>query len=129
MDKYQKLEQITNGINAAYRIQNAKSSFSQRRQHEREDTSNIELLLQILSVIAEYSPEPHRNLLSDRVKKSTAYHTTYKNLKQHVKDIQENRHIDSEGLVKTLEIVKPVVDKDKRSLIEKVLQIHQILKS
>lgn len=129
MDKYQKLEQITNGINAAYRIQNARSSFSQSRQNEREETSNIDLLLQMLSVIAEYSPEPHRNSLSDRLEKSTAYHTTYKNLKQHVKGIQENRHIDSEGLVKTLEIVKPVVDRDKRSLIEKVLQIHQILKS
>lgn len=129
MDKYQKLEQITNGINAAYKIQNARNSFSQRRQNERAEISNIDLLLQMLSVIAEYSPEPQRNSLNDRLEKSTVYHTTYKNLKQHVKGIQENRQIDSNGIVKTLEIVKPVMDRDKRSLIEKVVQIHQILKS
>lgn len=129
MDKYQKLEQITNGINAAYKIQNARNSFSQRKQNERAETSNIDLLLQMLRVIAEYSPEPQRNSISDRLERSTAYHTTYKNLKQHVKGIQQNRHIDSNSFVKTLEIVKPVMDKDKRSVIEKVVQIYQILKS
>lgn len=129
MNKYQKLEQITNGINAAYKIQNARNSLNRKSPEERQETSNVDLLLQMLSVIAQYSPETHRNSLSDRLEKSTVYHDTYKNLKQHIKSIQSDRQVNSEGIVRTLEIVKPVVDKDKRSAIEKVLQIHEILKS
>ncbi|WP_010250565.1 hypothetical protein [Acetivibrio cellulolyticus] len=129
MNRYQKLEQITNGINAAYKIKNARDSLNRKGPEERQETSNVELLMQMLSVIAQYSPEPHRNSLSDRLERTTVYQDTYKNLKQHLKNLQSNRQVDSEGIVKTLEIVKPIVDKDKRSLIEKVLQIHEILKS
>ncbi len=129
MDRNQKLEQITNGINAAYKIKTATNSLNRKASENRQETNNVELLLQMLTVIAEYSPEPHRNTLSDNLEKSTVYHNTYKNLKQHIKNIQTNRHVDSEGLVRTLELVKPVLDKDRRSLIEKMLQIHEILKS
>lgn len=129
MDRNQKLEQITNGINAAYKIKTATNSLNRKASENRQETNNVELLLQMLTVIAEYSPEPHSNTLSDNLEKSTVYHNTYKNLKQHIKNIQTNRHVDSEGLVRTLELVKPVLDKDRRSLIEKMLQIHEILKS
>ncbi len=129
MDRYQKLEQITNGINAAYKIKTVTSSSNRKDSENRQDINNVELLLQMLSVIAEYSPEPHRNILSDNLEKGTVYHNTYKNLMQYIKNLQTNRHVDSEGLARTLELVKPVLDKDRRSLIEKMLQIHEILKS
>ncbi len=129
MNKYQKLEQITNGINAAYKIRSATNSLNQRGSESQQEINNVELLMQMLSVIAQYSPEPQRNSLNDRLEKTTIYQNTYKNLKQHLKSMQSERHVDSDGFVKTLEIVKPVINGEKRNIIEKVLQIHEILKS
>ncbi len=129
MNKYQKLEQITNGINAAYKIKTATNSLNQRSSESGQEISNVELIMQMLSVIAQYSPEPQRNSLNDRLQRTTIYQNTYKNLKQHLKSMQSERHVNSDGLVKTLEIVKPAISGDRRNLIEKVLQIHEILKS
>lgn len=129
MDRYQKLEQITNGINAAYKIKTATNSLNREDCENGQETNNVELLLQMLSVIAEYYPEPHRNTLSNNLKKSTVYHNTYKNLKHHIKNMQTSRSADSNEFARTLELVKPVLDKDRRSLIEKMLRIHEILKS
>jgi hypothetical protein len=85
--------------------------------------------MQMLSVIAQYSPEPQRNTLNDKLQKTTVYQNTYKNLKQHLKNMQSERHVSSDGLIRTLEIVKPAVSEDRRNIIEKVLQIHKILKT
>ena len=129
MDRYQKLEQITNGINAAYKIKNVGNSFTRNDSENNRKINDVDLLIQILSVIAEYSPESQRSTFSDNLQKSTVYHNTYRNLKQHIKSIQTNRNLDSEGLARTLEIVKPILAKDRRNIVEKMLQIHQILKS
>jgi len=129
MDRYQRLEQITNGINAAYKIKSAENSFRRDNSENRSKISNVDLLIQILSVIAEYSPENYRNTFSDKLQKSTVYHNTYRNLKQHIRNIQTNRHLDSDGLARTLELVKPILATDRRNLVEKMLKIHEILKS
>lgn len=129
MDRYQKLEQITNGINAAYKIKNVGNSFTRNDSENNRKINDVDLLIQILSVIAEYSPESQRSTFSDNLQKSTVYHNTYRSLKQHIKSIQTNRNLDSEGLARTLEIVKPILAKDRRNIVEKMLQIHQILKS
>ena len=129
MDRYQKLEQITNGINAASKIKNVGNSFTRNDSENNRKINDVDLLIQILSVIAEYSPESQRSTFSDNLQKSTVYHNTYRNLKQHIKSIQTNRNLDSEGLARTLEIVKPILAKDRRNIVEKMLQIHQILKS
>jgi len=129
MDKYQKLEQITNGINAAYKIKSAGNLLTERDSENHRKTINVDLLIKMLSIIAEYSPESQRDTFYENLQKSTVYHNTYRNLKQHIKNIQTNRHLDSEGLAKTLEIVKPILAKDRRNLVEKMLQIHEILKS
>jgi len=129
MDRNQKLEQITNGINAAYKIKNVRDSLTQNDSNDRQEINNVDFLMQMLSVIAEYSPEPHNNTISKKLEKSAVYHNTYKNLKQHIKDIQTNRQVDTEGLAKTLEIVRPILDGDKRSFVDKMLQIQKILKS
>ena len=129
MDRYQKLEQITNGINAAYKIRSAGNLLAQRDSENRQEINNVDLLIKMLSVIAEYSPESHRDTFNENLQKSTLYHNTYRNLKQHIKNIQSNRHLDSDGLAKTLEIVKPILTKDRRNIVEKMLQIHEIIKS
>lgn len=129
MNKYQKLEQITNGINAAYKIRSVTNSLNQRDSESRQETNNVEILMQILSIIAQYSPEPQRNSLNDRLEKATVYQNTYKNLKQHLKSMRSERHVDSDGVAKTLEIVKPIIVGERRNIIEKALQIHEILKS
>ena len=111
MDKYRKLEQITNGINAAYKIKSAGNSFTRKDSENREKKNNVDLLIQMLSVIAEYSPESQRDTFSNNLQKSTVYHNTYRNLKQHIENIQTNRQLDSDGLARTLEIVKPILAK------------------
>ena len=93
MDRYQKLEQITNGINAAYKIKNVGNSFTRNDSENNRKINDVDLLIQILSVIAEYSPESQRSTFSDNLQKSTVYHNTYRNLKQHIKSIQSEVHL------------------------------------
>lgn len=127
MDKYKKLETITNGINAAHKIRSLQNSTSYQRADGKPDT--LTLLSEMLSVIAQHSPETHRSSLSERLDKTNVYGEAYRGLKQHVKGIKSNDRIEKNDIIKTLHIIKPVVDERKQTLIEKILKIQEILDS
>lgn len=127
MANYKKLEYITNGINAAKKIRSIKNTSSNTRGSEDKDT--ISMINRVLEIIADYSPPEQKNLLASNIQKGALYGNTYRDLKSHIKKVQNTRSTNPEGIVRTLDIIKPIVDKDKRRMIEKILRVYEALNS
>lgn len=130
MNKYEKLESITNGINAANKIRTLQSSTLSQRSDTSNNIDTAALLSQMLSIIAQYSPNTDRgNLLNERLDKTRMYSEAYKGLKHEIRDIKSNNRVGKEDIIKTLHILQPVVDTRRQTMIEKLLRIQQILDS
>lgn len=130
MNKYEKLETITNGINAANKIRSLQSSAGNQRSDTSNSIDTVALLSQMLGIIAQYSPETDRkNLLNERLDKTRMYSEAYKGLKHEIRDIKSNNRVGKDDIIKTLHILQPVVDTHRQTLIEKILRIQEILDS
>jgi len=60
MTKYEKLEIITNGINAANKIRTLQSSVSNQRADDPNNVDQVGLISQMLGILTQYSPNTHR---------------------------------------------------------------------
>lgn len=128
MEKHKKLELLANGFHAAGRINNIRRSNSLNRSGNSSNSINISNIKEILQTIAEFSPSTHRGSLEGTLQKSNEYIDTYHNLKDHFRTVS-NQRINTESFVRTLGLIKPVVNISQRNLIEKLLQVYEIIKS
>lgn len=126
-DSKKSLENIANGFKAAHKIQNLKNS-SFRSEEGMPGQSPPELLKEMLQVLAEFSPDKYRGSLSTSLQQSSLYADTYKNLKQHIRESSSHR-AKSDDLIRTMQIMKPVLTGRNQHNIEKILKIYEILKS
>lgn len=129
MNNYKKLDYITRGINAANSIRSIKNSAVTDTMERSEKPDTLSMLSQMLDVIAQYYPNDRDQTIGDRLHKSTIYGETYRSLKQHVRTLKSNNRIERDDLIKTLKIIKPVVNTKKKQFIEKLVKIHEILNS
>ncbi|ODM26555.1 hypothetical protein A7W90_10175 [Clostridium sp. Bc-iso-3] len=130
MNKYEKLETITNGINAANKLRTLQSSALNQRADTSNNIDQVGLLSEMLSIIAQYSPNTDRNnLLNENLNKTLMYSEVYKGLKHGISDIKSNNRVGKDDIIKTLHILQPVVDTRRQTLIEKILKIQEILDS
>ncbi|HOM01485.1 MAG TPA: hypothetical protein PLH43_01475 [Acetivibrio sp.] len=130
MNKYEKLEAITNGINAANKIRTLQSSATNERADAIANIDQVGLISQMLDIIAQYSPNTHRKrLLNENLNKTRMYSQVYKGLKHEMKDIKSSNRVGKKDIINTLHILQPVVDNRSRTLIEKILKIQEILDS
>ncbi|NLD45721.1 MAG: hypothetical protein GX660_00785 [Clostridiaceae bacterium] len=129
MNNYKKLDYITRGINAANGIRSIKNSTKTETRDTSDKPDTLSMLSQMLDVIAQYYPDDRNQELGDRLHKSTIYGETYRSLKQHVRTLKSSDRMERDDLIKTLKIIKPVVDTRKKQFIEKLVKIHEILNS
>ena len=128
-DKYKTLNNIANGIHAANRIHEIHNSSLKRGSEVSDRRESVSNLNEVLKVLADYSPDAHSSKIGSVLGKSSSYSNTYRDLKQHLNILQSRKRIDRELLMRTLEVIKPMVGSNKKSTIDKALKIHEILKS
>lgn len=128
MDKYKKLESITNGINAAHKLMTLKNSAANQRS---DDSPYITpaLLSQMLQVIAQHSPDRSKTPLKRSLDQTNLYTKAIRELKQEALNIREKNRVYKDDIIKTLHILKPIMDPRRQSIIEKIIKIQQILDS
>lgn len=79
MNKYEKLETITNGINAAHKIRTLQNSAVNERASDSNNIDQVELFSQMLGIIAQYSPNTERKgVLNENLNKTRMYSEVYK---------------------------------------------------
>lgn len=125
-NRYKKLNTIANGINAVSKIQEVISSSpgNNPKTTVREDKKTT--LIDILHIIAEYSPDRSGNLLSDILNRSEQYCDSYKNVKLHLNSTR-NQRVNRQNFINTLSVIKPLLDNRNKVMINKVLRIYEIL--
>lgn len=128
MNRNKSLEHIANSFHAAGKIQSLRNSVLKEDSRMSVTQDRISLLQEALQVIAEYAPDPHKSALGDTLHRGSVYNNTYRDLKQHFKVVQE-QGMNSDHLIRTLDIMKPVLSNRSRNLIEKVMKIYEILNS
>lgn len=128
MNRNRKLEHLANGFNAAGKINNMRKSQSRDDSNNSLSPNNLNAIREMLQTIAEFSPEYHRKPLEGTIYKSNEYINTYRDLKHHFRSVSKQR-VDAESFVKTLGIIKPVVNNNQQVMIEKLLRVYEILKS
>jgi len=93
-DKYEKLEIITNGINAANKIRTLQSSVSNQRADDPNNVDQVGLISQMLGILTQYSPNTHRKkLLNENLNKTRMYSEVYRGLKHEIRDIKSQNKI------------------------------------
>lgn len=128
MDKTTKLQNITNSINAAARIQKAYKSSMRTGSNTSVMPNRMSVLCEILSTIAESFPTPNRTAMTEAIHKSSQYHDTYRNLKNHILNLKDKR-MDRDGFINTLQVLFPLLNASQAANVGKMLKIHEILKS
>jgi hypothetical protein len=128
MDRNRKsLENLSHGLSAAKKILDLKNASLQVDNSEVKP-SQIDTFYQMLDTVASYSPPKYKRVLNRSAEISNNYRSTYKNLKQHINN-NDNRIPNAREILKTLEIVKPILPTNHRMMIEKIQQIYKIIYS
>lgn len=126
MDRFEALEQIANGIQAAGRIKKLFRENTRGGDEAAIMPSSVSTLNEVLEVIAEYSPGFRRQAINDTVIKSNMLSDTYRSLKTNFSNAREGK-LDRESVLKTLSAIRPMVSERQKLLIDKVLKIYEIL--
>ncbi len=126
MNRYNLWDNIANGFNAANKVRDVYNSSLREEQNLSVRASNVTLLLQMLSAISEYSPEPHREVISRAVDRCNLYNCTYKDLKRHFGSMR-GQSPSFRNFTETLGIIRPILDNGNKSVIDKILKIYEIL--
>jgi len=127
-EKLRTLDNIANGIHAANKVHQIYSSRLSRSQGRVRGYEGIDVLNEIIKVLSGYSPDRYRGRLSSALRKGGELSNTYHSFKQHL-GLMRSQRMNRDLFIKTLDVIRPVVDSRKRNLIEKALKIHEIINS
>ncbi|KNY27136.1 hypothetical protein [Pseudobacteroides cellulosolvens] len=127
MDRKRSLENLSNGLNAAKKLLDLKNASLQVDLNSEVKPNQIDTFYQMLDTVASYSPPKYKKVLNESIAISNNYRSTYRNLKQHLNN--NNRGPNSSEIIKTLEIVKPILPNNHKAMVEKLQQIYKIIYS
>ncbi len=127
MDRKRSLENLSNGLNAAKKLLDLKNASLRVDPNSEVKPNQIDTIYQMLDTIASYSPQEYKKVLNKSIAISNNYRSTYRNLKQQINN--NNRGPSSGEIIKTLEIVKPILPNNHRAMVEKIQQIYKIIYS
>lgn len=128
MDKYKVMENITNGLLAANKVQKAFSPIKQDSRNGDISLYNNPQLGEVLEIIADHSPRKYKDTLSSTLGKCNTYTNTYKELKKNF-GLTRSKGVNGDAIASTLSAMRPVTNPQGKLLISKMLQIYEILKS
>lgn len=125
------LENITNGLLALQRLKQLYSP--PQRDEDGQDGSYLQpdrltLLQDTLSAIANFMPATRGGSFSEAFRLGSHYSSTYKGIKQHVRNMNGSS-FDLPQILKTLKIIAPVFSSRQKVHMDKVIRIIDILES
>lgn len=127
MDRKRSLENLSNGLNAAKKLLELKNASLRVDLDSEVKPNQIDTFYQMLDTIASYSPPKYKKVLNESIAISNNYRSTYRNLRQQLNN--NNRGPSSGEIIKTLEIVKPILPNNHRAMVEKIQLIYKIIYS
>lgn len=125
MDKNKKLEYITNGLQAAHKIQKAYHSSVREDSSASVRQSRLSLINNMLQIISEHSPDKHKDVLNRAISTSNLYNDTYRGLKNHLMTSRSEK-LNKENFVKALSILKPVLNPPNQLMVERIMKLYEI---
>ncbi|MCR4435660.1 MAG: hypothetical protein QHH06_09865 [Clostridiales bacterium] len=128
MEKNRTLDYLAKGFTAAHRIRQASQKSLRSDENRSVQPSNLHKMGEIMQILAEYSPDRHKDNLSAAIEKSMMYSNTYRNLKQHLREAR-GKKMDVPTVLKALEMLKPALGNNHNILIDKMVKIYEILRS
>lgn len=135
MDKDRYLDNLTNMLNTVAKLKGTYSRSNTGDSILSSGAGRREMLTEMLRVVSEHSPENHKRLMGDTLEKSRKYCDAYKCIKEHFRDVRKQSRsngslvVEKDNLLKTLRVMKPVLDTRRAEAIEKVMKIYEVLKS
>ncbi|HHW00667.1 MAG TPA: hypothetical protein GXX36_14105 [Clostridiaceae bacterium] len=127
-NKYEKLEYITKGICAANKINEMYNSRIQTRDGSSIMPDRLDMLCEMLNIIAQYSPAPQSRLLGNAADKSAKYSEAYRNIKLQINNVRSNgMNIDT--VISTLKYIRPLLRGQQLHTIDKIIRVYDIIKS
>lgn len=125
------LENITNGLLALQRLKQLYSP-PQRDEGEQNDSylqpDRLILLQDTLKAIADFVPATRGGSFSEAFRLGSHYSTTYRGIKQHVRDMSGSS-FNMTQILKTLKIIAPVFSSRQKVYMDKVIRIFDVLES
>lgn len=125
MSRNQKIENITNSLNAASKIKAIQKSSTRSGSDNSIFPINPDMLSEILKIIASHSPNTFRGPLGETCERCDTYINTYRKLKQHLYSTKKQK-LNMDKFVKSLQIMHPVLGSNEKLMVEKILKIYEI---
>lgn len=128
MERNELLMQIANSINAVLKINALQNSLNRDSNDSSAGPGNVHILCEMLNTIAAYSPGRYKSDISNSVELSNYYINSYKNLRNHLQSAR-SRKLNPGEIMKTLEMVKPILPNRHKSTIGKIQRVYEIINS
>lgn len=128
MDRNKRLREIADSINTATKIRNLYRSNLQTNTDMAVRASNSTLLDGLVDILRESSPAKNQRGLSDALLKTHELSHTYRSLKQQI-SATRNNGADLQTVFNLLETIRPALGPKSYVYVDKLLKIHEILKS
>lgn len=128
MKREDKLEAISNGFYAANKIRQTLDPIADNNSRISVHRDNLESINEIFNIIKQYFPNSYRHNFLPAIDKSMEYSRAYKNIKQHFSS-EKDKKMDNEMFIKTVKVMKPILNNKQNVIIDKFLKIAEILYS
>lgn len=126
MNVNERLENIANAIHAANKINSTYKPEKNNNLKTRLLPANVDVLKNILGIIAEYSPKRHRSKISNTLERTSHFSTTFRDLKHYMSSSRSDSGY-RKSFIDILSILEPIADVRKKNIIQKILKLDEIL--
>jgi hypothetical protein len=127
-EDYKSLNMITNCFLAAEQIRKVNRQPLNEGEYRSVIPGNEDALYQILSIIANYSPEKYKKPLTETISKVDVYRKSYKGLKRNISTMRD-QGFNRNQFIEILSLMQPVLDTRKQNMINKILKLIELLDS
>jgi len=131
MEKKLTIENITNGL---LTFQKLKQLYNKDSRGEGTEASSyvgmdrLSLFKETLTAISDFVPPTRGSNFTEAFHQGTRYSTTYRSIKQQIRNIN-GRQIDSSHFLNIMKLVVPILTNKQRVYMDKVVKILDILQS
>lgn len=126
MNNQEFLSYIANGIYAAQKIRGMQDSYLRRDENATVRSSGLEVINDIIKVIAEYFPGNDRSMLDRITYTSEIYSNAYRGLKSFITE-SRGKSPDINSIMRLLVTMKPILGNNQKVMIDKVTRIYEII--
>ncbi len=126
MNNQEFLSYIANSIYAAQKIRGMQDSYLRKDESTTVRSSGLEIINDVIKVIAEYYPGNDRRMIDQITYTSEIYSNAYRGLKSFFTESRSSAP-DISSIMRLLQTVKPILGNNHKAMIDKVTRIYEII--